>query len=94
MATTRTTVYLDAADYRRLKAAADRQGRSAAQLVREAVSEYARKLDAGRERPRSIGAARSGRPDFAERAEEMLRGFGDEGAPDPELQPDPRECDG
>lgn len=75
--TTRTTVYLDAADYRRLKAIARAEGRSAAELVREAVSEYARRRG-GRARPRSIGSGRSGRDDLSERAEELLAGLGRE----------------
>lgn len=75
---TRTTVYLDDADYRRLKALARREGRSAAELVREAVSEYARRR-AGRSAPRSVGAGRSGRGDLSERAEDLLAGMGREG---------------
>ncbi len=75
--TTRTTVYLDAADYRRLKALAQAEGRSAAELVREAVSEYARRQP-GRPRPRSLGAGHSGRGDLSERAEELLAGMGHE----------------
>jgi predicted transcriptional regulator len=39
---TKTTVYLDADDYRCLKALARAQGGSAAELVREAVAEYVR----------------------------------------------------
>jgi predicted transcriptional regulator len=74
-AVTKTTVYLDAADYRRLKALARAEGRSAAELVREAVAEYARRR-AGTLRPRSLGAGRSGRGDLGERAEELLDGFG------------------
>jgi hypothetical protein len=75
MSTEKTTVYLDAADYRRIKALARAQGRSAAQLVREAVAEYAAR-HAGRQRPRSLGAARSRRGDLSERAEELLSGLG------------------
>lgn len=72
----KTTVYLDPEDYRRLKAIARSQGRTAAELVREAVAEYARShpLPA---RPASIGAGRSGRNDVAERAEELLEGMGE-----------------
>jgi predicted transcriptional regulator len=75
---TKTTVYLDAEDYRRLKALARAQGRSTAELVREAVSLYARAQHPPR-RPTSIGAGRSGRGDVAERAEELLRGMGRDG---------------
>ena len=75
--TTKTTVYLDAADYRRLKALARAEGRSTAELVREAVAEYARRR-AGAARPRSVGAGRSGRGDLSEVAEELLAGLGRE----------------
>jgi len=74
---TKTTVYLDAADYRRLKALARAEGRTAAELVREAVAEYAVRR-AGRKRPRSLSAARSGRGDLSERAEALLAGMGRE----------------
>ena len=76
--TTRTTVYLDAADYRRLKALAQAEGRTTAELVREAVAEYAQRR-AGAQRPRSLGAGRSGRGDLSERADELLGGMGREG---------------
>ncbi|HUF28779.1 MAG TPA: ribbon-helix-helix protein, CopG family [Gemmatimonadaceae bacterium] len=75
MADTKTTVYLDAADYRRLKALARAQGRPAAELVREAVAEYARR-HAVPAKPTSIGAGRSRTGDVAERAEELLDGMG------------------
>ncbi len=78
MKTIKTTVYLNAADYRRLKSLAADQGRSAAELVREAVAEYV--AAATRRRwPRSIGMGDSGVPDLAERHEEMMNGFGAEG---------------
>jgi hypothetical protein len=70
----KTTVYLDAADYRRLKTLARAEGRSAAELVREAVAEYARRK--GRPRPASLALGRSGRGDLSERAEELLEGMG------------------
>lgn len=75
MATTRTTVYLSADDYRRLKALARASGRSTAELVREAVAQYA-KRHAPRVRPGSVGAGKSGRGDVGERAEQLLRGMG------------------
>src|SRR5256885_13368485 len=75
MATTKTTVYLTAADYRRLKALARATDRTTAELVRKAVAEYARRHAPGA-RPKSLGAGRSGRGDVAERAEELLRGLG------------------
>ena len=68
---TKTTVYLDADDYRRLKALARAQGGSAAELVREAVAEYVRHR-APVAAPESIGAGRSGRGDVSARGEELL----------------------
>jgi hypothetical protein len=73
----KTTVYLDPADHRRLKALARQEGRSTAELIREAVAEYARRR-AGGLRPASLGAGRSGRRDLSERAEELLEGMGGE----------------
>ena len=73
----KTTVYLNAADYRRLKSLATDQGRSAAALVREAVAEYAVRVTE-RPWPRSIGIMNSGIPDLAERYEDMMDGFGEE----------------
>ena len=75
----KTTVYLDADDYRRLKALAAAEGRSAADLIRAAVSEYAHE-HAPRRLPTSLGAGRSGDGRLSERAEELLGGFGGEGA--------------
>ena len=76
-APTKTTVYLDSDDYRRLKALARAQGRSAAELVREAVSLYARANEAP-PRPQSIGAGRSGDGGISVYAEELLDGMGEE----------------
>jgi hypothetical protein len=73
---TKTTVYLDSADYRRLKALASAQGRTAAELVREAVALYAR-AHAAPPRPGSIGAGSSGRGDLSERVEDLLKGMGE-----------------
>jgi predicted transcriptional regulator len=72
---TRTTVYLDPADYRRLKAMARAQGRPTAALIREAVAEYANRAGAVAT-PSSIGAGRSRTGTVAERAEELLEGMG------------------
>lgn len=77
MSTIKTTVYLDRSDYHRLKARAEAEGRSAAELVREAVAEYARKKAPAR-RPSSIASGRSRSGDVAERAEELLDGMGRE----------------
>lgn len=76
MATIKTTVYLDVDDYYRLKLLAERQGCSAAGLVREAVAEYARKAAPAAPKPQSLGAGRSGGKRLAERSEERLRGMG------------------
>jgi predicted transcriptional regulator len=75
MSTRKTTVYLDAGAYRRLQQLARQQGRPTAELVREAVAEYADR-HGSRRRPQSIGSVRSGLGDLAERAEERLEGFG------------------
>jgi hypothetical protein len=71
----KTTVYLDEADYRRLKAIARADGRTPAELVREAVADYARR-HGKRRLPKSLGAGKGRRDDVGERAEELLRGFG------------------
>ncbi|HEX9187098.1 MAG TPA: CopG family transcriptional regulator [Vicinamibacteria bacterium] len=72
---TKTTLYLPEADYARLKALARREGRPAAELVREAVAEYTVRRGA-RRLPRSLGAGRSGRGDVSEKAELLLKGMG------------------
>ena len=71
----KTTLYLDPADYRRLKRIAEGAGRSPAALVREAVAEYVLRHDTQRV-PRSIGAFASGRHDLSEQAEALLPGLG------------------
>lgn len=73
----KTTVYLDADDYRRLREMAREQGTSAASLVRDAVSLYTRSAQK-RRKPRSLGAGRSGRNDLSERVDELLRGMGED----------------
>ena len=73
----KTTVYLRATDYGKLKSIADAENRSAAELVREAVAEYAARKARAR-LPRSIGMGDSGIPDLAERYEEYLDGFGED----------------
>jgi len=75
MSRAKTTVYLDAADYQRLKAIARRERRAPAALVREAVKEFAQRRDR-RRAPRSLGAGRSGGAKLSERAEELLEGMG------------------
>ena len=71
----KTTVYLGTSDYRALKRIALRMRRAPAELVREAVAEYAAR-HTPRRRPRSVGAFASGRIDLSERAEELLAGLG------------------
>lgn len=71
----KTTVYLDEADYRRLKAIARADGRPPAELVREAVAEYARR-HGKRRLPKSLGAGKGRSDDAGERAEDLLKGFG------------------
>jgi hypothetical protein len=72
---TKTTLYLPQGDYARLKALARREGRPAAELVREAVAEYAQRRGA-RALPRSLGAGRSGSGDVSQKAESLLAGLG------------------
>ena len=71
----KTTLYLDSDDYRRLKRVAFRRRVAPAVLVREAIADYVARHDVVRA-ARSVGATRSGRGDLAERAEELLAGFG------------------
>jgi len=75
MATEKTTVYLDADDYRRLKGLGRKRGAPAAELVREAVAEYVVRHAPAAE-PKSLGAFSSGRGDLSERAEALLDGMG------------------
>ena len=72
----KTTLYLNAVEYRKLKRIASAAGRSPAALVREAVAEYVAR-HAVRQRPRSIGPFGSRRTDLGGRAEHLLRGFGE-----------------
>ena len=72
----KTTVYLDEAEYRRLKQLARARGRAPAEMVREAVAEYTAR-HAPRRQPRSIGAFKSRRRDLGRRAESLLDGFGE-----------------
>ncbi|MEQ9398164.1 MAG: ribbon-helix-helix domain-containing protein [Longimicrobiales bacterium] len=74
--TVKTTVYLDAAAYRRLKALAAVEGRPAAELIRQAVSDFAARHAPGRV-PSSVGRGRSNDGSLAERAEELLGGMGE-----------------
>lgn len=71
----KTTVYLEEADYDRLKAIARSEGRTPAELIREAVADYGARKEK-KTKPRSIGAGKSGRKRLSEKAEELLEGFG------------------
>lgn len=73
----KTTVYLDADAYRRLKQLARKRGRSPAEMIREAVAEYTAR-HAPQRMPRSVGAFRSRRKDLGSRAEELLGDFGED----------------
>ena len=75
MALQKTTVYLAPDDYRRLKLMAKQQNRPTAELVREAVAEYAQAHRLAT-LPTSVGAGHSGRSDISERVDELLRGMG------------------
>jgi hypothetical protein len=75
MSVSKTTVYLDAAEYRQLKRLADAEGKKTAALVREAVAAYIVQRG-GLARPSSVGAGRSGRGDVAASAEKLLAGMG------------------
>jgi hypothetical protein len=66
----RTTVYLDQETAMTLKQLAARQGRSQAELIRDALASYAGR--AVRPKPKGIGKYRSGEPDVAQRAKEIL----------------------
>ena len=74
----KTTVYLPEADYRKLKILARARKRSTAELLREAIAEYANRHAPPR-LPRSLGAGRSGRGDLSKRAEQLLHGRGGAG---------------
>jgi hypothetical protein len=71
----KTTVYLDPAEYRRLKQLARARGCAPALLLREAVAEYTLR-HAPAKLPRSLGAFRSGRRNLGSRAEALLKGMG------------------
>ena len=67
----RTTVYLDAPEYRRLKEIAERKGPTAAGETREAIADEKPKA-----LPRSLAAGSSKAGDLSEKAEELLGTFG------------------
>lgn len=67
----KTTLYLEESTDRDLKRIARLQGRSQAEVIREALATYAAQVS--RPQPPGLGAYRSGRSDVSERAEELLR---------------------
>jgi len=67
----KSTVYLDPETVATLRQLSRAQGRSQAELIREAVAQYT--LTAERPLPKGFGKYRSGRDDISERAEEILR---------------------
>ena len=71
----KTTIYLNADDYRALKRIAQRAGRAPAALVRDAVAEYTVKHSRVR-RAKSVGAFAGRRNDLGERSEDLLEGWG------------------
>ncbi|MGH8656548.1 MAG: CopG family transcriptional regulator [Gammaproteobacteria bacterium] len=73
-ALTKTTLYLPEAEYRLLEVLARQQHRPAAELVREAIIEYAGR-HGKRHIPKSLGIGHSGRRDLSEKAEELLSGL-------------------
>jgi predicted transcriptional regulator len=72
---TKTTIYLDSLQYRRLKDIAEEEGATAAEQIREAIDDYLTRRG-GRRMPRSLASASSGRHDLSEKAEKLLRGLG------------------
>ena len=70
MSMVRTTVYLDQETALALKQLSLRQGRSQAELIRDALASYTRR--AVRPTPKGIGKYRSGEPDVAQRAKDIL----------------------
>lgn len=68
----RTTVFLEEDLDRDVKALAERQGRPAAKLVREALAEYVTRHRPHGLRLSFVGAGRSGRRDVAACHEEIL----------------------
>jgi hypothetical protein len=69
----RTTIFLDESLERRLKQRARREGKSFAQVVREAMAQYVARPAAGpRPLPTFFGIAGGGPPDLSERVDELL----------------------
>lgn len=67
----KTTVYLDEGIALKLRQIAKNAGRSQAEVIREALRDYAEETE--RPWPKGVGKYDSGRSDVSERAEEILR---------------------
>jgi len=72
MAMVKTTIYMDPEVALTLRQLAAVQGRSQAEIIREAILAYTGKSD-GRPRPKGVGAYASGRSDVSARSEELMR---------------------
>lgn len=68
----KTTIYIEPEVALTLRQLAAIQGRSQAEIIRDAILTYTGK-SAVRPRPKGIGAYQSGRSDISERAEELMR---------------------
>lgn len=72
----KTTIYFDDDTALALRHTADLEGRSQAEIIREALRNYLRQLEDGGKRqifPPGVGAYRSGRSDVSVKSEEILR---------------------
>lgn len=67
----KTTVYLDEQTLVSLRQLAQSGGHSQAELIRNAVADFTRRV--GTPRPTGIGSYRSGRSDVSSKAEKLLR---------------------
>lgn len=67
---TKTTVYLDSDAVLALRRMSEAQGRSQAQIIRDAINTYT--LNAKRPKVPGVGEFDSGHTDTAERAEQLL----------------------
>ena len=78
----KTTVYLDAVEYRRLKDLARRRGVRPALVIREAIAEYTRARNEGR-RPRTLASVDFDVEDLSDRVDDYLGGLGAAGSEAP-----------
>jgi hypothetical protein len=70
MSMIRTTVYLDEEVAMSLRQLAAVQGRTQAELIRDALASYTKRT--ARPAPKGLGKYRSGEPDVAQRAKKIL----------------------